>query len=101
MLKAPTSVTSPSQGITGVLIFQDRSISTSAQDAISGTSSIVIEGALYFSKSKLVFSGGSTGTSSYMMIVSRELEFSGSSTLNNDYSAVTGGSPIKVAGLVE
>jgi len=100
-LKAPTSVTSPSQGIPGILIFQDRSITTSSQDAISGTSSLVIEGALYFSKSKLVFSGGSTGVSSYMMIVSKLLEFSGSSTLNNDYSGLPGGSPIKVAGLVE
>jgi hypothetical protein len=88
-------VTSPSQGIPGVLFFQDRSIVTSSQDAISGGSSMLIEGALYFSKTKLVVSGGSSASSAYMLIVSRLLEFSGSSTLNSDYSGLPGGSPIK------
>lgn len=54
-----TSLTAPTTGTyEGILFFQDRNISSSQQNTISGTSSTVYQGALYFPTTPLVYSGG-------------------------------------------
>jgi hypothetical protein len=87
-LSAPTS-----GPLAGILFFQDRSIVSGQQNTFSGGASSVLNGTLYFPTTALSYSGG-TGTS-YTIIVSRTLSFSGGSTLNSDYSTLPGGSPVK------
>jgi hypothetical protein len=97
------NLSAPSSGtLSGILFFQDRTLpNQSSQETVSGGSSTTFEGALYFPKSQLVFSGGSAQNPAYVIIVSRILTISGSSTVNNDYSGLPLGSPIKVTGLIE
>lgn len=79
-----------------MLFFQDRSISNTSQNTVSGGSATIFQGALYFPSTPLVYSGGSSNThAAYTIIVANTINFSGGSYLNNDYSSVTGGSPIK------
>ena len=91
-----TTMSAPTSGsLTGILFFQDRSISSSSQNTVSGGSSTKFEGALYFSTTPLVYSGGSSAThANYTIIVANTINFSGGSYLNNDYSSLSGGSPI-------
>ncbi len=91
-----TSLVAPTSGTyAGILFFQDRSVVSSSQNTVSGGSGGIFEGALYFSTTPLVFSGGSTGTAAYTLIVVDKLTISGASTIGNDYSSLPGGSPIK------
>lgn len=91
-LQAPTSTATG--GIYGVLIFQDRSISSSSQNTVSGGSGAVFTGALYFPTTPLVYSGGSTGSGEWTALIADTLTFSGDSSLGNDFSSYPGGSPI-------
>ena len=47
---------------------------------------------MYFSKSNLVYSGGSS-LASYTTIVANTLTVSGNSVLNDDYSSLADGAP--------
>jgi hypothetical protein len=85
----------------GILFFQDRSVVTSKKDTISGGSSSKIDGVLYFPKSNLVYSGGSS-LDGYTTIVANTLTVSGNSTLNDNYSSLADGAPgPKIAALIE
>jgi len=95
-LSAPTS--GPMEGI---LFFQDRSITSNATNAISGGSTLGFEGALYFPTTALDFSGGSSGTVSYTIIVARTINFSGQSSLNASYGSLQDGNPLKKVALAE
>jgi hypothetical protein len=88
VLSAPTSGT-----YAGILFFQDRTISSPAASSFSGGASAILNGTLYFPTSTLTYSGG-TGTA-YTILISKKIGFSGGATLNNDYSSLSGGSPIK------
>ena len=96
LLSAPTS--GPMEGM---LFFQDRSISSNATNAISGGSTLGLEGVLYFPTTSLDFSGGSSGTVSYTIIVASTINFSGQSTLNASYGSLEDGNPIKQVALAE
>jgi hypothetical protein len=52
-----------------------------------------MNGTLYFPTTALTFMGGSA--SAYTIIVADTVNFSGGATLNNNYSALPGGSPVK------
>jgi Putative Flp pilus-assembly TadE/G-like len=100
-----TSFSAPTSGsLSGMLFFQDRTsscVSTSSQNTVSGGSATVFQGALYFPTTPLVYSGGSYAThAAYTIIVADTINFSGSSYLNNDYSSLSGGSPIKGNGVL-
>ena len=77
-----TNLTAPVSGsFAGVLFFQDRSVTSTASNVISGGDHTVIQGALYFPTTPLVYSGGSVEThGAYTMIVSRTLALSGNSS---------------------
>jgi hypothetical protein len=96
-LSAPTS--GPMEGI---LFFQDRNFATTstAGDQFSGDNSSVIDGVLYVPKGKLTYSGSSSATG-YTNIVAKTVVFGGNSTVNNNYTTLTNGSPIKKGVLVE
>jgi hypothetical protein len=89
-LSAPTT-----GALAGILFFQDRSVSSGAASTVSGGASCRFDGALYFPTTALSFSGG-TG-SAYTIVVAKTLSFSGGTTLNNDYSSLPGGTPVKGA----
>ncbi len=55
-----TSLMAPTSGsLAGILFFQDRSITSTSQNTISGGGGAVFQGALYFATTPLVYSGGS------------------------------------------
>jgi hypothetical protein len=86
----------------GILFFQDPTISSSSQNTISGGSTTVIQGSLYFPTTPLVYSGGSAGTAAYTIVVANTITISGNSSFGDNYSSLPGGvSPIRNAALVE
>jgi len=100
-LSAPTTGT-----YAGILFYQSPSDTTAA--TINGNSTSYFEGALYFPKAALDFSGTSGSTSfnsgaDYTVIVSAALTVSGNATVNlhSDFSSLPSGSPIQTTVLVE
>jgi hypothetical protein len=87
-LSAPT--TGP---LAGILFFQDRNLVSGAASSLSGGATSRFDGALYFPKTALTYSGG-TGTE-YTIIVANTLSFSGGTTLNSNYSSLPAGPPVK------
>jgi hypothetical protein len=79
--------------LTGMLFFQDRSVTGGTASNIAGGASSFFNGALYFPTTSLTYSGG-TGTE-YTIIVAKQLTCSGGTTLNNDYSSLPNGPPTK------
>ena len=101
-----TSLKAPSSGsLTGILFFQDRTLTANLnqQNTISGTSGAVIQGAMYFPTTPLVYSGGSAISTSYTLMIADTLTISGNSptTVNANYATLSGGSPIKSDALYE
>ncbi|SPE38328.1 conserved exported hypothetical protein [Candidatus Sulfopaludibacter sp. SbA6] len=99
-LSGGTSVnfSAPTTGsLAGILFFQDRSIASGSASTLSGGTSTVLNGALYFPTTQLNYSGGAS-TGSYTIIVAKTVNFSGGATLNSDYSTLPGGSPVKGTG---
>lgn len=90
-INAPTSGT-----LAGIAMFQDRNITSSSQNQIVSQTVSHINGALYFKNSPLLWSGSNV-SSGYMILVADTITINGNSglTVNNDYSTLTGGSPIK------
>lgn len=98
-LSAPTSGT-----YSGILAFQDRNCCTagSVTESFQGGATSFYEGAIYYPKSIVQFTGNpSMSLSHYTIIVSWRLAIQGSSSVNNDYSHLIGGNPIKTVALVE
>jgi hypothetical protein len=87
-LRAPTG-----GPLAGILMFQDRSISGGAASTVSGGSGSILDGALYFPGTALSYSGGTS--SAYTLLVAKTVTFSGGTTVNNDYSSLPAGSPVK------
>ena len=87
-LSAPTS-----GPLAGILFFQDRNLTSGAASSLSGGATSRFNGALYFPKTAVSYSGG-TGTE-YTIIVAKTLSFSGGTTLNNNYSSLPAGPPVK------
>ncbi len=88
----------------GVLFMQDRGCCASGMltESFQGGATSFFEGILYFPNSLVQFRGNPTlDISHYTIVVSRRFEVKGTSTMNNDYSHLVGGNPIKQVGLVE
>ncbi len=98
-----TSLSAPTTGpYQGVLFFQDRnnvSIGSAPSyfDISSGGS---LTGALYFSTTKVSFTGSSGGAPSFSPIDAYEIEFQGTAYIKNNFLS-NNGSPIPGATLVE
>jgi len=100
-LSAPTSGT-----YAGVLIFEDRSITTTScggsicTDNFGGGAAGAYTGIIYGPKSLMNFYGNSSLTT-YTVIVAYRMAMNGTTAINNDYSSLPTGNPIKVTALVE
>jgi hypothetical protein len=79
-----TNLTAPTSGsLEGMLFFEDRSITSSQKNAVSGTSGTVLQGALYFPNDELDYSGGCSATA-YTILVADIIQFTGPSVLNDN-----------------
>jgi len=98
-LSAPTTGT-----YAGILFMQDRNCcsGTTPTESFQGGPTAKFEGTLYFPKSILQFAGNPTmSTAKYTIVVAWQFDLLGTSDVNNDYSGLPGGSPIKQVALVE
>jgi hypothetical protein len=96
------SLTAPTTGTySGVLLMEDRSITAGTYtDSFGGGSQQSFTGIIYAPKSNLNYSGNAS-SSAYTILVSWRLNMVGTSTINNDYSSLPTGNPIKITALVE
>ena len=98
-LEAPTSGT-----YAGILFMQDRNCCTGSMpvESFQGGPNAKFEGAIYMPNSDVQFAGNPTmSTADYTIIVVRRLNILGTSNINNNYSALPNGNPIKRVGLIE
>lgn len=96
------SFSAPTTGTyAGILFFQDRSVTGHPSESFGGGSSGKIEGTIYAPLSNITFYGNAALNSSYTIIVANQISMVGTTNLQNNYSSLPGGSPIKQVGLVE
>jgi hypothetical protein len=95
---APTS-----GSLEGILFFQDRSVAVgSAGSTIKGNSSSTFDGVVYFPTTSLTYVGNSS-SSGYTDLIADTITITGNAsiTINDNYSSLTNGSPIKSSALYE
>lgn len=92
-LSAPTS-----GAYAGILVYQSRS--DSSQLTMNGSNSSVFNGAIYAPTARIVDNGSGTA-GAYGLLVGDTIRINGSDNLNDDFSSLPAGSPIKAAVLVE
>jgi hypothetical protein len=91
VLRAPTSGT-----MNNILFFEDRSITSATDHTISGGSTSIFTGVLYFKNSRLLFAGNSVSLN--VAIVADRVTFTGTSRIAGSANA---GSTSARLGLVE
>src|SRR5262249_31372749 len=88
----------------GVLFMQDRGCCAASMptESFQGGSTSFFEGIIYTPKSLVQFAGNpSLDISHYTIVIARRFAVQGTGTMNNDFSKIPGGNPIKQVGLVE
>lgn len=95
-------LTAPTTGTySGVLLMEDRSIAAGTYtDSFGGGSYQSFTGIIYAPRSNVNYFGNAS-TSAYTLLVTYRLNMVGTSTINNNYSSLPSGNPIKVTALVE
>lgn len=76
----------------GVLFYQDRRALDSGSNLINGNSTSFIQGAIYFPKQTLSFSGNSGMSTSCLQLVGKRVSFSGNTTISNNCPSNSGAS---------
>jgi hypothetical protein len=95
------SLSAPAAGpYAGVLFFEDRNAPTGYTHYMTGSASTRFEGAVYLPRNEMKYSGGSSGVSPYTVLVADTIEFTGHSYFEDNYSDVSGGSPVKAIPVV-
>ncbi len=98
---ANTVLTAPTTGsYAGVLFFQDRNVSSTANNSITGGVDAKFEGILYFPTTPLIFAGGAQGNAAYTVIIADTVKVSGDTKLTNDYSALPSGTVLRSAAVL-
>jgi Flp pilus assembly protein TadG len=98
------NLVSPDSGTyKGISIYQDRRATTGTTNSINGNSGSSFEGAFYFPKQELKFTGTSGVEFNCVQMVAWTVVFSGTSDIQNDCSGAGGGSSFagRAARLVE
>lgn len=82
---ARLNITAPTTGsYAGVFIYQDRRASdSSGTNDISGNSTSLLQGAIYFPAQRIKFTGNSGMNTNCLQIVARRVEFTGNNTVSN------------------
>ena len=96
-----TAATSGTYG--GILYMADRNYSGSEPtESFQGGPTSTFEGTIYAPKSLIQFAGNPSMTlSNYTILVGYDVSLLGTSTLNDNYSVLTGGTPIQQVSLIE
>jgi hypothetical protein len=95
------SLTAPTSGTyTGILFFEDRSAPASS-DSYGGGSSAVYQGTIYAKNAAVTMFGNSSVSAAYTILVADTIVMKGTTGFDDNYSSLTGGSPIKQVSLVE
>lgn len=88
------TLTAPTTGTyAGILLYQDPTVVSSLRNTFAGGVNATMTGTFYFPTTGLDYSGGANAA--YTIIVADNVTFSGGATVNNNYSSLPGGSPIK------
>jgi hypothetical protein len=95
-LSAPTSGT-----YQGILLFQDRAITSSANSAIGGGSNQTLSGTIYLPTATLNFAGGSATNSLTMALVVADIDIVGNAYLKKDTTGTATGLISNRASLVQ
>jgi hypothetical protein len=97
------SFSAPTSGpYESMLFIQDRTKTNSLGDTITGTSGMNISGIVYLPNDALTYTGGSSASSTYTVIVCDTLKLTGLSYINANYSSLSGcGAGAKVVRLIE
>lgn len=88
----------------GVLVMQDRGCcaATIPVESFQGGATSYFEGIIYAPNSLVQFAGNpSLDIAHYTIVIARRFAVQGTGTMNNDFSKLVGGNPIKQVGLVE
>ena len=97
---SPVQFLAPTSGPwEGILFFQNRFNTSTAK--FTGGGNLLLEGVLYFPSAPLEYAGGVGTNPKYTILVSKTLKFSGSSSLNGDFTGLDKGDPVKKPTLVE
>jgi hypothetical protein len=95
------TLSAPNSGsYNGILFYEDRTVQTNSTDEITGNTSLSLTGALYFPKSGLKFSGG-TSSGGATMIVADTVTFSGGTSYLGDSVSDPGSASAPKAALLE
>lgn len=87
---AEIQLTAPTSGVyEGVLFYQDRRALSGTTNRINGNSASLIDGAIYFPKQDLLFTGTTGMTTECIQIVSRRITMSGNAKITNKCPAST------------
>jgi Putative Flp pilus-assembly TadE/G-like len=98
-LRAPRSTSAFAGAIPGMLIFMRRDLNRDIEFKNDSTSNL--EGTIYTRSGKILYSGTTSGTAMYTILVAKEMLYDGTGTLNNDLSALPAGGPIRRPGLAD
>lgn len=94
-----SNLSAPTTGAyAGILVYQSRS--DSSQLTLNGSNSSILNGAIYAPAARIVDNGSGTA-GAYGLLVGDTIRINGSDKLNDDFSSLPAGSPIKAAVLVE
>jgi hypothetical protein len=92
---AEMNLTAPTSGTyAGIMMYQDRRATQNLSNLVNGNSDSLYQGALYFPKQSLTFSGTSGMDTKCLQIVSRQVTFTGDSAVTNVCPANSGSSSI-------
>jgi len=97
---ATTHISAPTEGdLAGMAFFQDRSVTDTTANKFNGGANLTIDGAIYFPKSPIQFTGNSSN-SGYTFLVADTVDIGGGSTLKNNTSSLPDGSPLRAVATV-
>ena len=98
-------ISAPTTGYySGALVMQDRGCCPTSipTESFQGGATSFFEGIIYTPRSLVQFAGNpSLDMAHYTIVIARRFAVQGTGTMNNDYSNLSGGNPIKQVGLVE
>jgi len=101
--QATVNLTAPTSGTySGILFYQDRTITSSSNNSIEGTSNPRMVGSLYFPTTPLLITGGSANTPFLGKVIARTLTINGGGVfISLSGPATGGGSAVKYAALIQ
>ena len=99
---ANATFTPPTSGTyTGLLFFQDRSITSSVNATFAGGVALKLTGGLYFPTTTISYSNGSSTSGYSVALVAKDVSFTGGANIKYDPTGLKTGLAVKTVGLIE